>query len=74
MGRFNIDDILRQLGAPNPNAPVERVPLPSNNASLLRSTTSSVVAAVKHVEGSAAEQPVAEICTTAEPTVSDTTP
>ncbi|MCE2884677.1 MAG: GspE/PulE family protein [Planctomycetaceae bacterium] len=26
MGRFNIDDILRQLGAPNPNAPVERVP------------------------------------------------
>ena len=26
MGRFNIDDILKQLGAPNPNAPVERVP------------------------------------------------
>ncbi|MFM7260817.1 MAG: GspE/PulE family protein, partial [bacterium] len=26
MGRFNIDDILRQLGAPNPNAPIERVP------------------------------------------------
>ena len=26
MGRFNIDDILKQLGAPNPKAPVERVP------------------------------------------------
>ena len=29
MGRFNIDDILRQLGAPNPNAPIERVPTQS---------------------------------------------
>ncbi len=26
MGRFNIDDILAQLGAPDPNAPIERVP------------------------------------------------
>ena len=26
MGRFNIDDILRDLGEPNPSAPVERVP------------------------------------------------
>jgi type IV pilus assembly protein PilB len=26
MGRFNIDDILKQLATPNPNAPVERVP------------------------------------------------
>ncbi|MFM7051045.1 MAG: GspE/PulE family protein [Planctomycetota bacterium] len=28
MGRFNIDDILRKLGEPNPSAPVERVPQP----------------------------------------------
>lgn len=28
MGRFNIDDILSQLGAPNAKAPVERVPSP----------------------------------------------
>ncbi|MEY5060641.1 MAG: Type secretion system protein [Planctomycetota bacterium] len=43
MGRFNIDDILKQLGAPHPQAPVERVPeqQPANASSSTSSSTFS---------------------------------
>jgi len=41
MGRFNIDDILKQLGAPNPNAPKERVPGLKSVASAASSAAAS---------------------------------
>jgi len=44
MGRFNIDDILRQLGAPNPNAPVERVPERVPEPAVAASTSPAVSA------------------------------